>query len=694
MDMSRRVQSIVKREAPRAFYNVNLWAITHWDHKEISPFTTEFWDKETVYGKEVIAEKNFINADCGVEFPLHNYYRSLAFKAYDDAHKKPELFPVAGDVGKLRAKGVKRLWGWAHFIIDEVDDGYTGYSGKKGHPSQSETRYIHQLISGARAAGLNGMFSFTDGPGSEIEAMNVYAFGRFCINPSTTPEMAIDEFSGYLADKTSAPLLAQVIRFIENNSTWEASIPRNFQVKKFDCSLKNAAQALETLASVRAKQNPSFPLPEEPAEYFKKLRSRLEDINAKEASTKAGFQTLAVYLHPSWHLETERDYNFWKACGYNTISFLVTGTTVDDAILDPFLSRIKRAQLAGFKVEIVILSNIGANGHGFDPRNAEQMQKRLGDIEMIVSRLSAANIITLVAGDPGGSPVSLGEDGVDCFLKMALKVQGMAKKYAPNSLFNVNLWALAYWDNENTSPFTIDFWDKETSYGKKFIGSPELKDIGIEFPMHNYYRSLALNEYARSNRLPDLFPNKGDIRKLQKRGLMRLWAWPYFLIDEVDDGYTGYLASKVHPTQSETRYIYDVIKNARALGLNGVVVNASIDSGGTESEALNIYASGRFCQDPTITPEEVISEFAAFVADEKTAPVLTKVLKFIENHSTWEASLPESYRIQRFGVEYPNASAALADLATVRERPGPVFPLPISFGEFLYRIKARLTEID
>ncbi len=287
MEMSRKVHEIVKREAPHAFYNANIWAITHWDHIGISPFTVDFWDKEITYGKKIISENHFIDKNCGIEFPLHNYYRSLAFKSYADADKDPELFPVAADIKKLKSRGVKRMWGWAHFIIDEVDDGYTGYSGTKRHPSQSETRYIYQLISGARKAELNGMFSFTDGPGSEIEAINVYAFGRFCVDASLTPAAAIDEFSAYIANKDSKPLLAQVIRFIENNSTWEASIPMKFQIKKFDCNIADATQALQHLALVVPNPDPSFPLPEDPAEYLEKLKRRLEDIRANDSAVKA-----------------------------------------------------------------------------------------------------------------------------------------------------------------------------------------------------------------------------------------------------------------------------------------------------------------------------------------------------------------------------------------------------------------------
>ncbi|MBN8850764.1 MAG: hypothetical protein BGO55_30325 [Sphingobacteriales bacterium 50-39] len=422
------------------------------------------------------------------------------------------------------------------------------------------------------------------------------------------------------------------------------------------------------------------------------MKATLKDLN-RQKTFKQNFQTLAVYLHPSWHMETKRDYDFWKACGYNTISFLITGVTVSDAILDPYYSRMVNAQQAGFKVEIVVLSNIGGNGHGFDPRDTGQMRKRLNDIESIIKRLSITDVITLVAGDPGGSPVALGEAGVGYFLEMALKVRDMARMHAANAQYNVNLWALAYWDSEATSPFTVDFWDKETLYSRMMIADPAVKDMGIEFPMHNYYRSLALDMYSKANKAPDLFPNNNDIRSLAPSGKNQLLAWPYFLVDEVDDGYTGYLASGIHPTQSETRYLNSLIDSARKLGLNGVVVNVGIDSSDIETEVLNIYATGRFCQDSLLRPEEVIDEFASLIADKGTAPVLGKILRFVENHSTWEASLPQAYRLHPFVVDYPNANQALNALAGVRPITKQKFPLPITPGEFLRRVKIRLLEI-
>lgn len=282
MNMSRKVHEMVERDAPGAAYNANIWAVTHWDFMNINPFYTGFWDKEVAYGKMIVADKSFIGPDCGIEFPLHNYYRSLAFKAYADVSRTPEPYPVKADIAALKSRGVKRMWGWAHFLIDEVDDGYTGYAGSKLHPTQAETRYLHRIVNDARTIGLNGILSFTDGPGSEIEAMNVFAFGKFCLDGSITPEAAILQFSSYITDSKSTKALAQVISFIENHSTWEASIPERFRIKSLGCDLNNAAEALRVLEHIKPNSKPTFPIPEPATNYLKRLKSRLVDIQASE----------------------------------------------------------------------------------------------------------------------------------------------------------------------------------------------------------------------------------------------------------------------------------------------------------------------------------------------------------------------------------------------------------------------------
>ncbi|MHB0998664.1 MAG: hypothetical protein ACYC27_05405 [Armatimonadota bacterium] len=282
VEMTRKVHDIIKREAPKSQFNANIWAVTAWEYIGTNPFKAVFWEKEVAYGKQIVNEKNFIGPDCGIEFVPHNYYRSLALKAYDDAKIEPELYPTASEVKKLKDRGTKRVWAWAHFLIDEIDDGYTGYSGVKSHPAQGETRYICKFVRDMQGMGMNGVISNSGGPDAAIEALNVYAFARFCTDPSATPEQVIDDFAGFISEDATQSGLIQVLRFIENHSTWQASIPEQHRLPNFSCRFKSAKSAIAALDKVTPRDKPGMPLSETPSKYLQRLRDRLQDIAISE----------------------------------------------------------------------------------------------------------------------------------------------------------------------------------------------------------------------------------------------------------------------------------------------------------------------------------------------------------------------------------------------------------------------------
>ena len=215
------VRDIVAEEAPDAQFIVNPWAVAAWDGFP-SPFTTEFWDKEVRMTREVMAREALVAPGIGVEFPMHNYYRSLVLTAYADEGRKPELYPTAADVAALKARGVRDVWGWPYFLLDECDDGYSGRTW--GH-AQAETRYLHQVVQAGRALGLTGMVGNVSVDGMDVEALNLYAFGRFCNDAEATPATVLREFAAALVEEGSVADLVEVIAFLENRSSWEAGLP-------------------------------------------------------------------------------------------------------------------------------------------------------------------------------------------------------------------------------------------------------------------------------------------------------------------------------------------------------------------------------------------------------------------------------------------------------------------------------------
>lgn len=272
IEMTKAVQGIVQEETPEAEYFLNTWAVAAWDQFP-SPFENTFWLKEVSITKEILARPEMAGAEMNVVFPLHNYYRSLALRTYADAGTDPERYPSAAEVKVLRERGAKDLWGWPYFLIDEIDDGYSGATYRQ---TQAETRYLHSVVNDARRIGLNGLIGNLSEGGHYAEVLNTYAFARFCKDPSATPAEILREFAGLIAEPESVEILADVLAYIENNSSWEAGMPEKYRLSPLDAGTLNVpAEALSLLEKVKALDESAFPLPEAPPAYLERLKARI-----------------------------------------------------------------------------------------------------------------------------------------------------------------------------------------------------------------------------------------------------------------------------------------------------------------------------------------------------------------------------------------------------------------------------------
>ena len=280
-EMARQVHQIVRENAPRAQFTVNLWAIAEWGGFP-SPMGLEFWNKEVLLSKAITEETGLLGPDFGVVFSLDNYYRSLALACYADAGLEPPLFPLPSDVQRLRNRGVKPIWGWPYFLVDEIDDGFINPNNvASGGQSQAETRYIRAIINRGHELGLDGLIANASEIGLLAEPLNIYAFGQMCRRSDQTPEAALKEYAGIVANEKTKGLLAQVFRFIENHGNWQNSLPPQYRLKDFHCGdMTSVSVAIDRLRAVVPREEPPIPLPEPPEVYLHRLQNRLEVIAA------------------------------------------------------------------------------------------------------------------------------------------------------------------------------------------------------------------------------------------------------------------------------------------------------------------------------------------------------------------------------------------------------------------------------
>ena len=111
------------------------------------------------------------------------------------------------------------------------------------------------------------------------EALNVYAFGRMCRDASLTPEAMLDEYAGLVATKETKKELGAVLRFIENKSNWQNSLPANARLADLDCGdVTTVEKAKSALAKVQPLEKALIPIPETPSVYLGRLKKRLEQI--------------------------------------------------------------------------------------------------------------------------------------------------------------------------------------------------------------------------------------------------------------------------------------------------------------------------------------------------------------------------------------------------------------------------------
>ena len=425
---------------------------------------------------------------------------------------------------------------------------------------------------------------------------------------------------------------------------------------------------------------------------------------ARATENAAGFDTVGLYV---W-LPTDpppagpKHYDFFRACGYNYLEFCEAGFRTRPDLLPAYYDTMSRAiALAhekGFRVGIVLLAGMeqwrGPADKGFvgafSPLDRARLQERLGYIERAVRALRAADAFIFLPGDPGGDPQ--GRSTVDDCVRFSRAVEQIVRREAPGKTFMLNLWAIAEWQGF-PSPFTLRFWQQETSLARAATSAAELlgPGRGVAFPLHNYYRPLALALLERARARPEPYPSAGDIQQLRSRNVGPLLGWPYFLVDEADEGFMRpNNVTARGQSSAETRYIRAVIDDARRLRLDGLVANAIF----FETEALNIYAFGQMCRSFDLTAEQVIDRYAGILADSRTRPTLGRVIRYIENHSNWQNSLPVAARRRNFDVPgIASPAHALELLARVEPQVRPAIPLLEPPTPYLARLRKRLEAI-
>ncbi|MBR7143201.1 MAG: hypothetical protein IKD06_06680 [Clostridia bacterium] len=421
----------------------------------------------------------------------------------------------------------------------------------------------------------------------------------------------------------------------------------------------------------------------------------------------APFKEKGLYI---WS-DTPNQHDFWKACGFTVMQLCDLGwhRNAENGMLEQYTkvlaNNVRTLQADGFKVYVILFANIkqykGPHdleptgiGEKFHPSNEAEMEDRLFYLRKTVEACKAADGFTLFAGDPGGIPDSLGTGSVQDYINMALKVRDLVKEVAPQAEFNINTWAVSMFTTPNFSAGNVKFWTTETESNRTIVAYEGLlgEDTGLELPCHDYYRPMTLRLYHTNpvyRKDPPKYPSAEEFQAIRNTGAARLWAWPYFLLDEADDGDLGG-AGVDSAMQIEVRYIHKLVNDMRELGFDGII--GSWSYAGYLEKALNTYAFARFADDANLTPEMVLAEYADYLtADEASAKTLVEIFKYIENQSNWHKKMPKATQLPQWetSITSPEQALEMYETITASERPYD-FDLPEGSKMYLLRVKNRL----
>lgn len=431
--------------------------------------------------------------------------------------------------------------------------------------------------------------------------------------------------------------------------------------------------------------------------------SSTPELLARRASSS--FAIRGVYFHDGfdaepqshpplyWDFETwKREIDWLKACGINTIEFAtmlefnrLPKTDFERKKIKDRLRLLDYAHKQGMKFGYLltntVLSTVPDNeepGHQlgnraktFCPQEPGNFEKTVAIPKFYMETYREADFFEEFAADWGGC--ECGRCGVPQFMQYVQVLAEHLTELNPKAMLYANTWCISFWAKEPMAKGWKGVFDHEISGTREVIQSLAKmpKNVGLALPCHHLYRPLALNEYGGSAKTP-LFPTKADLLPVEqaKRPVL---GWTHFIMD--DDAYRPAAWGLVH---SEVRYMQDLIRNLQGAGIERVIGNLYLPL----LQISNTYAFGRLLSHPNTPPEQILHDFAKFIAQKEDVDCLTEVLIWLDNHSYWQEQMPMDGKLAHL-PNHLNRKSAAEKARQIRPNPRPNMPLPIKPEDWL-----------
>ena len=251
------------QEQPGAQVYANLWSISSWQKRQGGPLSSfddprwrRMWDDEIRLSEQFLSRLERIPQGVGFSFPLHHWYRGFCQQWY----RQDELpfWPSLEYLTELHNQG-RKLVAWTHFIVENDP-----YHGRLWGTLSVRLRYLRQLTKDLLRAPFEAVMGNVY---SARQALNLYAFVRFCREPDLSVEDALAGFVQEVALPGGREYLFDLLLHLENLDPWEADLPEYRRLPRLP--EKASFQSLEHgLAGLATHLNPQSPLLLNGVEHF------------------------------------------------------------------------------------------------------------------------------------------------------------------------------------------------------------------------------------------------------------------------------------------------------------------------------------------------------------------------------------------------------------------------------------------
>ncbi len=435
-----------------------------------------------------------------------------------------------------------------------------------------------------------------------------------------------------------------------------------------------------------------------------------------EAKPRPLFSLRGVYFHdgftfePQTHAPLHWDFEAWKrqirwlhSCGINAVEFAtmlefnrVPSTPMEKRKIADRLKILDFAHSLGMKFGYLLTNTVLSTvppdeepSHQLKnravtlcPRIPGNFEKTIANPLFYMETYKRADFFEEFAADWGGCDCGL--CGVPEFLRYVQVLGDTLATLNPKATLYADTWCISYWGKNPMAQGWKGMFDQEIIGSREVIAAlPNLpRNTGVALPCHHHYRPLAFTEYGGRSKTP-LFPVQADIRRIHE-AKRQVLAWTHFVMD--DDAFRPKSWGIVH---CEVRYLAALLQSLNSVGIDSVIGNLYLPL----LQLPNTYAFGRLTQDPMLTPETILHDFAGLLAHKDDTAQLTDVLIWLENHSYWQEQMPPDGKLPLLPSTL-NRAQAVQSAAAIRPNPKPSLPLPIAPDVWLADLRRSIARME